>query len=109
MFGTVGAKPFRVPRPPLDGRHQCFQSKETPVGVEPTGCSFAGGTPRGCVIGGTDAIGGEVKDNPVSPKDILATAFHLLGVDPNTLVNDQLGRPIPIAGDGIVRAELCSG
>ena len=61
------------------------------------------------MIGGTDAIGGEVKDNPVSPKDILATAFHLLGVDPNTLVNDQLGRPIPIAGDGIVRAELCSG
>ena len=43
MFGTGGAKPFRVTRPPLDGRHQrCFHSKETPVGVEPTGCGFAG-------------------------------------------------------------------
>jgi hypothetical protein len=42
MFGTVGTKPFRVTRLPLDGRHQRFHSKETPVGVEPTRCGFAG-------------------------------------------------------------------
>ena len=32
---------------------------------------------------------------PVSPKDILATAFHLLGIDPTT-VPDNTGRPHPV-------------
>ena len=31
----------------------------------------------------TDRIGGDVRDTPVSPKDVLATAFHLLGIDPH--------------------------
>ena len=35
-----------------------------------------------------------------------ATAFHLLGIDPHTHVPDALGRPMPIAGTGEVRAEL---
>ena len=65
-----------------------------------------GGTPRGKVIGSSDKHAAEVKDTPISPKDILATAFHLLGIDPETTVADQLGRPMPIAGDGRVRAEL---
>ena len=53
-----------------------------------------------------DSIGGDVKDSPVSPKDILATAFHLLGIDPHTTVPDLQGRPMPIAGEGEVRGEL---
>ena len=65
-----------------------------------------GGTARGKVVGSTDKHAAEVKDTPVSPKDILATAFHLLGIDPESTVPDQLGRPMPIAGDGRVRAEL---
>ena len=65
-----------------------------------------GGTPRGKVVGSTDKHAGEVKDTPISPKDILATAFHLLGIDPETTVSDVLGRPMPIAGEGRVRAEL---
>ena len=56
----------------------------------------------------TQAGGGEVRDLPVSPKDILATAFHLLGIDPRTTITDPLGRPTPIAGSGEVRAELLS-
>jgi hypothetical protein len=42
----------------------------------------------------------------VSPKDILATTYHLLGIDPATTLRDRLGRPLPIAGDGVVRHEL---
>jgi hypothetical protein len=42
----------------------------------------------------------------ISPKDILATAFHLLGIDPHTTVPDAQGRPYPIAGDGELRPEL---
>ncbi len=68
-----------------------------------------GGVPRGKLVGQTDRLGGEVRDTPVSPKDILATAFHLLGIDPDTHVADHFGRPLPIAGDGKVRPELLSG
>jgi hypothetical protein len=64
------------------------------------------GVPRGKVVGSTDRLGGEVRDTPVSPKDVLATAFHLLGIDPHTTVPDELGRPMPIAGSGEVRPEL---
>jgi len=65
-----------------------------------------GGAARGKVVGQTTRDGGDVLDNPVSPKDILATAFHLLGIDPETTVPDQLGRPHPIAGSGRLRPEL---
>lgn len=65
-----------------------------------------GGFARGKVVGQSDAIGGDVKSTPVSPKDILATTFHQLGIDPHTTIPDQLDRPVPIAGDGVVRHEL---
>ena len=65
-----------------------------------------GGTARGKVVGQTTRDGGEVLDNPVSPKDILATAFYLLGIDPHTTVPDREGRPHPIAGSGRLRPEL---
>lgn len=65
-----------------------------------------GGIGRGQVVGRTDHLGGDVIDVPISPKDILATAFHLLGIDPHLLVRDRQGRPVPISGDGQVRGEL---
>jgi hypothetical protein len=65
-----------------------------------------GGMARGKVVGRTDRTGGEVADTPVSPKDVLATAFHLLGIDPHTMVPNRLGRPVPIAGDGVFRPEF---
>src|SRR6202035_35927 len=69
--------------------------------------AFAGGgMARGKVVGQTDAIGGQVRDTPLSPKDVLATAFHLLSIDPHTTVPDRLGRPVPIAGEGALRPEL---
>ena len=43
-----------------------------------------GGVARGKVVGKTDRIAGDVSERPVSPKDILATAYHLLGIDPET-------------------------
>lgn len=68
-----------------------------------------GGMARGRVVGRTDAIGGDVADVPISPKDMQATAYHLLGFDPHTIIRDALGRPHPIAGDGQVRRELLDG
>lgn len=65
-----------------------------------------GGTKRGAVVGRSDRIGGLVDETPVSPKDLHATAFHLLGIDPESVVFDRQNRPYPIAGEGQVRPEL---
>jgi len=65
-----------------------------------------GGTARGKVVGRSDSHGGDVADTPVSPKDLLATTLHLLGIDGEATVPDKLGRKLPIAGDGRVRHEL---
>jgi hypothetical protein len=61
---------------------------------------FGGGVKEGCVHGGSDKIGSHVKDSPVSPGDIVATMYHLLGVDSQMTVNDLEGRPMPIAHGG---------
>ncbi|OAI48323.1 hypothetical protein AYO44_07395 [Planctomycetaceae bacterium SCGC AG-212-F19] len=65
-----------------------------------------GGFARGKVVGQTDRIGAEVTETLLSPKDILATLYHLLGIDPATTVPDRMGRPMPVAGEGVLRPEL---
>jgi hypothetical protein len=61
-----------------------------------------GGIARGRVIGKTDSIGGTVADRPVSPKDLLATAYHLLGYDLETTLTDRTNRPVQIVPGGQV-------
>lgn len=65
-----------------------------------------GGFAQGRVVGRTDAVAGEVVDAPCSPKDVVATLLHLLGIDPHRTVVDLMGRPHPAGGDGRVLAEL---
>jgi hypothetical protein len=61
-----------------------------------------GGVARGRIMGRTDAHGATVTDRPVSPKDILATTYHLLGIDPETMLIDRLGRPLPLVAGNVV-------
>jgi hypothetical protein len=65
-----------------------------------------GGVARGRVIGRTDRHGATVTERPVSPKDILATAYHLLGIDPATMLHDRAGRPVPLVAHGAVVSEM---
>lgn len=65
-----------------------------------------GGFAAGKVVGRTDAIAGDVVETPVSPKDMQATTYKLLGFDAATRMPDRSGRPHFIAGDGRVRREL---
>jgi hypothetical protein len=68
---------------------------------------FAGaGVPRGQVLGATNETAGEVLDRPIDPKDILCTAYHLLGVDPRRELMMVPGRPVPLVGHGEVVREL---
>jgi hypothetical protein len=65
------------------------------------------GVAKGKVVGASDAIGGNVKDRPVDPKDILCTIYHLLGLDPHRVIFDKAGRPMPlVAGGQVVREAL---
>jgi hypothetical protein len=65
-----------------------------------------GGVARGKAVGQSDRLGADVAQTAVSPKDILATIAHLLGIDANTHVPDALKRPLRIVGEGEVRPEL---
>lgn len=71
-------------------------------------CQLAAGAgvPRGHVIGATDAIAADVTRRPVDPKDILCTAYYLLGIDPRLELINPLGRPLPLVGGGAVLREL---
>src|SRR5947209_1687474 len=55
----------------------------------------------GQVIGATDKDGSAVKENPVKVGDLFATIYKGMGLDPNTQVRDNLGRPTAIAGDNV--------
>ena len=55
-----------------------------------------GGIGRGRVVGATDKHAGEVVSTPVGPKDVLATMYHLLGIDPHIFLPDRTGRPVPL-------------
>ena len=56
---------------------------------------FAGaGIKGGAVYGASDKTGGYPADAPVSPAEYTATIFHCLGIDPQTEVHDELGRPL---------------
>jgi hypothetical protein len=56
-----------------------------------------GGISGGRVHGASDREGAYPVSNPHLPDDITATAFHALGLNPKTLIHDQLLRPMPIS------------
>jgi uncharacterized protein (DUF1501 family) len=55
-----------------------------------------GGLRHGQVIGSSDAQGGVPHDRPLRPEDVLATTYHVLGIDPQLAPLDYAGRPIPL-------------
>ncbi|MFN8009116.1 MAG: DUF1501 domain-containing protein [Terriglobia bacterium] len=58
---------------------------------------FAGGGIKGGqVIGSSDEIGGAPKDRPVSPSQVAATIYSLMGFDLESFLPAQLGRIVPL-------------
>jgi hypothetical protein len=51
------------------------------------------GVQGGQVYGKSDATGSTPLENPVHPRDILATIYHTLGIDPHTIVYNHLEQP----------------
>ncbi len=62
---------------------------------------FAGGGVKGGqAVGASDPIGGVPADRPVGPGEVVATVFHSLGLDLDTLLPGPAGRPFPIVDFG---------
>jgi hypothetical protein len=58
------------------------------------------GVRGGSVYGASDPHAAYIKDRPVHIRDICATIYHCLGIDPEMTVQDHGGKPIPIAHGG---------
>jgi hypothetical protein len=56
-----------------------------------------GGVPGGAVIGSSDATAAHPKENPVTPEDVAATIYTLLGIDPTTELRDGQDKPYTLA------------
>lgn len=54
----------------------------------------------GSVYGASDAQAAFIKTNPVHVRDLCATIYYLLGIDPEMPVYDRGGRPIAVAHGG---------
>jgi uncharacterized protein (DUF1501 family) len=65
-----------------------------------------GGLKVGQVVGRTNALAEVVTDNPVSPADIAATIYTVLGVNLHTWYKAQDGRPIELCPAGKPVKEL---
>jgi len=64
-------------------------------------CLFAGGgVKQGYVHGRTDRQAAYPTEHPVTPGDLCATVYQLLGLDPHMMAPDQTGRPLHVAHGG---------
>ncbi|MBM3837914.1 MAG: DUF1501 domain-containing protein [Verrucomicrobia bacterium] len=59
-----------------------------------------GGLRTGQVVGATNDKGERPIERPLTPADVLATVYHVLGIDPRQTFLDNSGRPIPILDSG---------
>jgi len=66
-----------------------------------------GGIPGGQVFGSSDRVGESPKDNPVTPSDLAATLYTLLGINPQSELRTPDGRPVQVnQGGQVIRALL---
>jgi arylsulfatase A-like enzyme len=61
---------------------------------------FGAGVKEGFVLDASDKIGAYPTERPISSGDLVATMYHLLGVDSQMMLPDLTGRPIHIAHGG---------
>jgi uncharacterized protein (DUF1501 family) len=65
-----------------------------------------GGLKMGQVVGESTAKAEVPKTTPISPQDLMATVFHVLGLPMDLHYNDMTGRPTTMVNGGKVIREL---
>jgi uncharacterized protein (DUF1501 family) len=87
-----------------------FQNSGGPAGRDHWSNCFSvvlagGGLPGGRVYGSSDAKGAYPADKPLAPADLTATVYQLLGIDPDTVLQDAVGQTHRLC-DGKPAADL---
>lgn len=72
------------------------------------GMMAGGGLPAGAILGKTDNVAGEATHRPIDYADVVATLYHRIGINPQTMIHDRSGRPHVLMDHGNVIAELGS-
>jgi hypothetical protein len=65
-----------------------------------------GGLRMGLVVGESNSRAEVPKSRPISPQDLMATVFHVLGIPRDLQYTDPSGRPVPMINGGQVIQEL---
>ncbi len=65
-----------------------------------------GGLKMGQVVGESNSKAEVPKSTPITPQDLMATVFHVLGIPSDLHYKDQSGRPVPMIDGGKPIAEL---
>ena len=65
-----------------------------------------GGLRMGQVVGQSSEKAEVPKTTPITPQDLMATVFHVLGIPQGLHYNDPTGRPMPMVSGGRVISEL---
>lgn len=69
-----------------------------------------GGFNRGCIVGATDKLGERVTDKFYKVESFGHTLYHLLGIDPDTILHTPANRPVKlIVEDAPIIKEAISG
>ena len=70
-------------------------------------CLMGGGGIRGgLLVGSTDRLGERPHSRPVTPSNIHATVYNVLGIDPRLSLFDPSGRRTPVLDDPTPISEL---
>jgi uncharacterized protein (DUF1501 family) len=71
-----------------------------------TACVAGAGVRRGFVYGRSDRTASAPLDNPVHPRDLLATIYHSVGINPGTIMHNHLNQPRELVQGDVVRGIL---
>jgi hypothetical protein len=74
------------------------------ISILAAGC----GTPPGQVIGATDKNGYSAIENVYGPENLVSSVYLKLGIDPNTILYNRVGRPTHLVSDARPIKELMS-
>lgn len=95
VLGDFGRTPKINPGAGRDHWNSCYTIMLAGAGIKP-----------GFVFGASDRTGSVPVESPVTPGDVIATIYRLLGIQPTTQILDSLGRPHEVVPQGRVIQEI---
>jgi uncharacterized protein (DUF1501 family) len=95
VLGDFGRTPRINANAGRDHWNSCYTVMLAGAGIRP-----------GTIFGASDRTGSVPVESPVSPGDVIATIYRLLGIRSTTQIYDSLGRPHEVVPQGRVLSEI---